>query len=93
MPPRFKKWADDEGLERAARLLDTDWERMVSYYRYPQAHWRHLRTTNVVESPFAALRLRTDAAKRFKKVAAGVGQLLTGKWLTFRAARAGALSR
>jgi hypothetical protein len=24
--------------------------------------------TNVVESPFAALRLRTDAAKRFKKV-------------------------
>ena len=28
----------------------------------------HIRTTNVVESPFAALRLRTDAAKRFKKV-------------------------
>jgi len=26
------------------------------------------RTTNVVESPFAALRLRTDAAKRYKKV-------------------------
>ena len=42
---------------------------MVSYYRYPRAHWRHLRTTNVIESPFAALRLRTDAAKRFKKVA------------------------
>ena len=42
---------------------------MVSYYGYPRAHWRHLRTTNVIESPFAALRLRTDAAKRFKKVA------------------------
>jgi hypothetical protein len=27
-----------------------------------------LRTTNVVESPFAAVRLRTGAAKRFKKV-------------------------
>ena len=26
-------------------------------------------TTNIVESPFAALRLRTGAAKRFKKVA------------------------
>ena len=24
--------------------------------------WRHLRTTNVVESPFAAVRLRTSAA-------------------------------
>jgi len=27
----------------------------------------HLRTVNVVESPFAALRLRTDAAKRYKR--------------------------
>jgi transposase-like protein len=32
-------------------------------------HWKHIRTANVVESPFAALRLRTDAAKRYKKVA------------------------
>jgi transposase-like protein len=32
------------------------------------AHWKHLRTTKPVESPFAALRLRTDAAKRYKKV-------------------------
>jgi putative transposase len=28
-----------------------------------------LRTTNPIESPFVALRLRTGAAKRFKKVA------------------------
>jgi putative transposase len=27
-----------------------------------------LRTTNIVESPFATVRLRTTAAKRFKKV-------------------------
>jgi hypothetical protein len=31
-------------------------------------HWPHLRTSNVVESPFATARLRTTAAKRFKKV-------------------------
>ena len=30
--------------------------------------WQHLRTTNPVESPFSALRLRTDATRRFKKV-------------------------
>ena len=42
---------------------------MVSFYRYPKGHWRDLRTTNVFESPFAALRLRTDAINRFKKVA------------------------
>ena len=41
---------------------------MVSCYSFPKPHWQHLRTSNVVESPFAALRLRTDAAKRFKKV-------------------------
>ena len=40
----------------------------MAFYRYPRAHWTHLRTTNVVESPLAALRLRTDAAKRFKRV-------------------------
>ncbi|MCO4098375.1 MAG: hypothetical protein HEQ38_03040 [Gemmatimonas sp.] len=39
-----------------------------TYYQFPKAHWRHRRTTNVVESPFAAVRLRTSAAKRFKKV-------------------------
>ena len=28
----------------------------------------HIRTTNAVESPFSTTRLRTDAARRFKKV-------------------------
>ena len=50
-----------------ARLLH-DWERLVTFYQFPREHWRHLRTTNVVESPFAAVRLRTTAAKRFKRV-------------------------
>ena len=34
----------------------------------PARTGRHLRTTNVAESPFATARLRTGAAKRFKKV-------------------------
>ena len=37
-------------------------------YQFPREHWKHLRTSNPVESPFAAVRLRTAAAKRFKKV-------------------------
>jgi len=41
---------------------------MVTFYEFPQEHWQHLRTTNPVESPFATLRLRTDAAKRYKRV-------------------------
>lgn len=54
---------------KAAETLGRDWERMVSFYRFPKEHWHHLRTTNVVESPFASVRLRTEAAKRYKKVA------------------------
>lgn len=53
---------------KAVERLERDWERMVSFYHFPAEHWKHLRTTNIVESPFAAVRLRTGAAKRFKKV-------------------------
>jgi transposase-like protein len=59
---RFKKTDP-----RACATLTRDWERLVSFFDYPQAHWIHLRTTNIVESPFGAVRLRTDAARRFKK--------------------------
>jgi len=41
---------------------------MVTFYSFPKEHWVHIRTTNVVESPFSSVRLRTDAAKRFKKI-------------------------
>jgi putative transposase len=54
---------------KAVETLSRDWERMVTFYRFPKDHWIHLRTTNPVESPFAAVRLRTDAARRYKKVA------------------------
>lgn len=65
----FVGWCHQEGYDKAAEALVRDWDRMVTFYRFPREHWKHLRTTNPVESPFAALRLRTDAAKRYKKVA------------------------
>ncbi len=61
---RYRRW-----YPKAVEALEDDWERLVTFYDFPQPHWKHLRTTNVVESPFAAVRLRTSAAKRFKKVA------------------------
>jgi transposase-like protein len=64
----FVRWCRVEGYRSAGETLLRDWDRMVTFYRFPQEQWRHLRTTNVVESPFAGLRLRTDAAKRYKKV-------------------------
>jgi len=64
----FQAWCARKGQGAVGRLLDQDWERLVTFYAFPKAHWKHLRTTNVVESPFATVRLRTAAAKRFKKV-------------------------
>jgi len=64
----FQHWCRQREYEEAGELIDEDWERMVAFYGFPKQHWTHLRTTNPIESPFAALRLRTDAAKRFKKV-------------------------
>jgi putative transposase len=60
---RYKK-----DFPKATETLMRDWDRMVTFYSFPEEHRAHLRTTNVVESPFSIVRLRTDAAKRFKKV-------------------------
>ena len=60
---RYRSW-----YPKAVGVLEDDWERMLTFYDFPAAHWKHLRTTNVVESPFASVRLRTSAAKRFKRV-------------------------
>jgi putative transposase len=53
---------------KAVATLLRDWERMVTFYSFPEAHWVHLRTSNIVESPFSAIRLRTDASRRYKRV-------------------------
>lgn len=60
---RYRPW-----YPKAVDVLEDDWDRMVTFYDFPEAHWKHLRTTNIIESPFASVRLRTGAAKRYKKV-------------------------
>ena len=60
------------GYDRAADCLADDLDRCLAFYQFPEQHWSHLRTSNPVESPFAGVRLRTNAAKRFKKTKSGV---------------------
>ncbi|MBW3624764.1 MAG: IS256 family transposase [Armatimonadetes bacterium] len=84
---QFQSWCKSKGFEAAALLIEKDWERMTTFYSFPKEHWKHLRTTNVVESPFASVRLRTTAAKRFKKVGnatAMIWKLLLVAEQTFR---------
>lgn len=35
----------------------------MSFYRFPAAHWKHIRSTNVIESVLATVRLRTYKTK------------------------------
>jgi transposase-like protein len=60
---RYKK-----DYPKAAEKLLANWDRMVTLYSCREEHWVYIWTTNVVESPFITARLRTDAAKRFKKI-------------------------
>ena len=53
---------------KAVDTLLRDWDRMVTFYAFQKEHWIHLRTTNIVESPFASVRLRTNASRRYKRV-------------------------
>jgi transposase-like protein len=55
-----------QGQADAADCLERDWDDFITFYDFPQEHWTHLRTSNPIESVFAGVRLRTDAAKRMR---------------------------
>ena len=60
------------GQDAAADTVVRDWEDFVTFYDFPAEHWVHLRTSNPLESVFAGVRLRTDAAKRLQTQAAAL---------------------
>ena len=43
--------------------LVKDKEQMLTFYDFPAEHWKHIRSTNVIESTFATVRLRTYKTK------------------------------
>ena len=49
--------------DKATDRLVKDRERLLSFYDYPAEHWKHIRTTNPIESTFATVRLRTVKTK------------------------------
>ncbi len=61
----------EAGYYQAVECLFVALPRLLTFYDFPAEHHRHLRTTNVIESPFATVRLRTDAAKRFRSARSG----------------------
>jgi putative transposase len=45
--------------EKAVACLTKDRETLLAFYDFPAEHWKHLRTTNPIESTFATVRHRT----------------------------------
>ncbi len=53
----------DAKYPKAMDKLDRDWKHLTAFYDFPAEHWRHLRTTNPIESSFATVKLRTRVTK------------------------------
>lgn len=52
---------------KVCEVLDRDWERMVTFYEFLKEHRRHIKTTNIIESPLATIMLRKCMARRYKR--------------------------
>ncbi len=49
--------------DKATACLAKDRDALLAFYAAPAEHWKHVRTTNPIESTFATVRLRTDKTK------------------------------
>jgi len=49
--------------DKAVECLAKDREALLAFYDFPAEHWKHLRTTNIIESVFATVRHRTVRSK------------------------------
>jgi putative transposase len=49
--------------DKAVDCLIKDRDALLAFYDFPAEHWKHLRTTNVIESSFATVRHRTVRSK------------------------------
>lgn len=57
------KWG--ERLPTACENFATDLEDCLTFYRFPEAHWKRIRTSNVLERAFKEVRRRTRVVGRF----------------------------
>lgn len=61
----FDAFIETYGLkyDKAVECLARDREALLAFYDFPAEHWKHLRTTNPIESTFATVRHRTVRSK------------------------------
>lgn len=61
----FDAFVETYGVKynKAADCLTKDRQTLLAFYDFPAEHWKHLRTTNPIESTFATVRHRTIRSK------------------------------
>jgi transposase-like protein len=75
---------------KAMECLEKDKEEMPAFYDFPSTHWQHIRTSNPIESTFAAVRLRTAkmrgcvARNTILSMVCKLGQSAQKKWRRLR---------
>ena len=62
---------------KAVASLRRDEEALLAFYDFPAEHWKHIRTSNVIESPFSTVRLR-------QRVTKGPGSAKRGLQMAFK---------
>jgi len=84
----IREFAKEFGTKwpKATKKIEDDEEALLRYYDFPAEHWKHLRTTNPIESPFATVRAGTDITKGPGSRQAGVAMIFKlleaaeGRW-------------
>jgi putative transposase len=62
---------------KATKALLADSDKLMTHFDFPAEHWKHLRTTNPIESTFATVKLR-------QRVTKGAGSRRAGLAMAFR---------
>jgi len=62
---------------KAVKSLQTEADKLMTHFDFPAEHWKHLRTTNPIESTFATVKLR-------QRVTKGAGSRKAGLAMAYR---------
>lgn len=62
---------------KATAALNSEFDKLTTHFDFPAEHWKHLRTTNPIESTFATVKLR-------QRVTKGAGSRSAGLAMAYR---------
>lgn len=52
---------------KAVHCLEESAGMLLTYFQFPKQHWKSIKSTNVIESMFSTVKLRTNAARRIPR--------------------------